>query len=103
MKAMQCKVLEMSVRHGEFGERIGRGKVVDFDRVVSKRDATLADENAGIAKRGTQVPITLGDLLQGREDCFEPVDAEPSAEHQAPTPLDVEDEDAQAEDQPHRG
>ena len=92
MKAMKCKVLEMSVRHGEFGERIGNGKVVDFDRVVSHRET----------KTGRQ-PVTLGDLLQGREDCFEPVDAAPSNVHQPPTPLDVDDDEPAAEDVPHVG
>lgn len=84
MQAMQCRVQELSVRHGEYGERIGFGKVVDFDRVVSHYEAD-----------GQRQPLTLGALLQGREDCFQPVDAAPSGDRQAPTPLDV-DEDGPA-------
>jgi hypothetical protein len=80
MKLVKCKVLEMSVRHGEFGQRIGQGKVVDLDRVVSK-DAEGK-------------PITLGDLVRGREDCFESADGDgPSAGPQLPpAPLDVDEE-----------
>ncbi len=85
MELVRCTVNEISIRFDEFGQRIGKGGTVDLDRVVGRQPAQ-GDEPAR--------EITVRDLLRGREECFEPASGSPSAE-QAPTPLDVDDEDAQ--------
>lgn len=83
MQWVRCRVAEISVRHGEYGERIGKGKVVDLDRVVSHAKGA----------QGERVPVTLGDLVKGREECFEPAEGPQTAQPvAAPTPLDVDEE-----------
>lgn len=56
---MRCRVKSVSVQGWEFGQRIGFGKVVDFDEVLVKAS-------------GKRKAVTMADALKGREDCFEP-------------------------------
>ena len=68
MKWMRCLADDIAVTaaRSEYGRRMGRGVVVDFDEVIAP------------ARNGGQA-FTLGDALAGRQDCFEPVEPETPA------------------------
>lgn len=80
MELVRCKILEMSIRYGEFGRRLGWGATIDLDQVVGSR--TVDD---------TREDVTVRDLIRGREDCFEPAAEASPAAPQPPTTLDVDE------------
>ena len=60
MPKMMRALVETDVSAGPYGKQIGVGLVVDFDEVIAPKTKTTP-------------AFTLGDALEGRHDCFEPV------------------------------
>lgn len=82
MRQVRCNLEGVSISYREFSRALGRGAVVDLDEVVGRRPPVV-DAEGRLVEPARDMRVE--DLLQGRLECFSPVEPE-SSEHSVPEP-----------------